>query len=172
MPATDIFNRTSEIGAPYRSDQAKLILPSADGADVTLVVQNLNVQYQQQVSRIWEIGSNKQYFVGGRAQGNLQLGTVIGPKPINTALIEKLGDVCGITATGVNAISFEMSNPCETIHADVINLVCSACVLTSIGFRVASADMIVNQDMTVMFAYLKIAVTGGVTVGSNDDTAQ
>ena len=154
--AKDIFSREAGIGQPYKAENSALILP---GADDVLVVQNLNVQYLQQVSRIWEIGSNNSYFIGGRTQGNLQMGSVVGPKAINSALIERLGDVCTMTNFGEsNTVGFQMDNPCS--NTDVANLACVGCVLTSIGFRVASADMVVSQDMALMFAFLELHQTG------------
>ena len=164
MP-TDIFSREAAIGQPYKAESSTLLLPDSATA---LVVQSMNIQYQQQISRIWEIGSNKQYFIGGRTQGNLQMGSVVGPTAINSELLRNLGDVCKIKdddAVRTQSIGFQMGNPCKSDEA-VAAIMCLGCVLTSVGFRVASADMVVNQDMTVMFAHLKLYETLTLPTGN------
>ena len=70
MAATrcDIFGRAVDIGTPMSADGVRLIIGDL-GED--MMVQQISTQYQQNVNRLWEVGSPKTYLIAGRTQGQM-----------------------------------------------------------------------------------------------------
>lgn len=94
----DILGRAESIvGGAFSADAGTLNftgLPSAVG----LLVQNLNLGYQQTVNQLFEVGSPRRYYVAGRTMGNLGLSRVVGPVGIQKAFYSVYGDVCSANA--------------------------------------------------------------------------
>ena len=87
----DIYNRTVEYGDAFAAD--KMVITFANfGAG--LLVQGLQLTYAQQLTRIWELGSKKTYFVGGRTAGTLSVSQLAAPTDLATAFLQQYGDVC------------------------------------------------------------------------------
>ena len=156
----DMFGRSVSSANPWCCEQAMLTFMSAGltggtvpvpvgDAMVSLLVTNLSIQYQQQISRIWEIGTYNQYFIEGRTAGNLQMGSVMGPKMGADLFFTAFGNVCNVKSNSIIFVSG--INSCGGSQA--VNLItCSGVVLTNVGFRLAAQEMIVNQDLGAMFA--------------------
>lgn len=142
---------------------------ASDGVALGLIT-NVNIQFSQQVNRIFDMNlSNKpnkdksaMYYIGGRAQGQLTIGRVLGPTGTPCDFYRDFGNVCGIQKTLV--LKFQagkgkqsavgQAGKCElqpitfTIHHPL---------LTSIGVTQNSNDVIVNENITLMFADLQCA---------------
>jgi hypothetical protein len=148
--SNDVFGRESEgFGGAFDSSSAVMTIDEISD----LLVTNVSVQYQQNLNRVFDIQSDKVYFVVGRTQGSGSLGTVIGPKGASSAGISKLSDICnpaliefdftgaGCTETGANTnISF------KRVITDV--------TLQSVGFTLQAADMMINENLGIQFGQL------------------
>jgi hypothetical protein len=163
--ATDIFNRGLDFGGSFASDKATLKLPAlasaiGGGPDLTgFLVQNLNVNYQQQITKLYEVGGTKIYYVGGRTQGQATLSRIIGPKIVAKAFYENYGDVCRISEEG-NNIEFELEG--ASCGADgnsppgaKAKYTAKFCVVTTVGFTVQAQDMLINEQVTLMIGSLE-----------------
>jgi len=161
MP-NDIFNRTTDVwGGAFAADQATLTFPnvrSADGTNVGaqlgLLTQNLQAQYTQQVTRLYEIGSPRIYYVGGRTAGQGTLARVVGPALISRAFYRTYGDVC---RAKTNTIQIEMTTDCSS--ADVTGnfqgraaYTAKFVVITMVGLNIAAQDMLINEQVQYMFS--------------------
>lgn len=165
MPA-DIFNReTSKLAGSFAADKARLVIQGTDGsaAGLSALAQRLQLSYQQQVSRIYELGSPNIYYVGGRTQGNMSLSRIIGPQLTISALYAAYGDICKAN----KAISFVVSNPNCLVNESGQTVTFSAlnCVITGVAVGVQSNDMMITDDTTMMFSSL--TSSGGAANGGN-----
>jgi hypothetical protein len=147
--ARDLFNRQVELGEPLAADATILTLPGALGEEDQLV-QQMSIQYQQNVNRLWEVGSFKTFFIAGRTQGSMQVKRVVGSKGVNAAFVKQYADVCKIKE---NHFSLSFVAGCES-GSDKGSLSVEGVVITSIAYNVAAADMIINEDISFLFAML------------------
>jgi len=147
----DIFGRpNSGYGGAYNSSLAKMTI-LAGGTDITaqLLVENAGLNYTQQLSRIFELGSNLTYLVVGNTLGRGQLGATLGPKGSNDAL-SSLGDPCNDTSLSFD-FGGESRGRCTT--ADILRIA-HGVVATNYGFQVQSGDMLIREQLAFEFTDL------------------
>lgn len=136
------------------------VLETINGG-VGMLTQQLSFNYQQQISRIYEIGTNLSFYVAGRTQGNMSIGRVIGPRPVAVAFYRKYGSVCD---AATNHLDIEMATGCRTTggYNQPYSFAMKFCVIMSIGVSVQAQDMMINEQLQVMFASLGMkGVRGG-----------
>jgi len=146
----DIFGRTVDIGTPMSADGVRLIVGDM-GED--MLVQQVSTQYQQNVNRLWEVGSPKTYFIAGRTQGQMQIRRVLGPKNgVSQGFIKKYGNVCNLQGNSLALAMVATCASCDTPLNPKPSVKLSGVCLTSVGYAVAAVDMIINEDLTLLFA--------------------
>lgn len=149
----DIFNRTTDsFGGSFAADSAKITFPALAnraGAEAGLLVQNLSCSYQQQVTRLFEVGSPNIYYVGGRTAGQAGISRVIGPRKLAKAFYQTYGDVCN---AATNTLQFSAVAGCGQRQGDRAAFVCKFVVIIQVGFTVTAADMMINESMSMMFS--------------------
>ncbi len=162
----DIFGRASDVfGGAFSADDALITFPADfgsgvvgdDGAALGLIAQNLQYNYQQQVVRIYELTSNSQYYIAGRTQGTAGMARILGPKPIQIAFYTKYGDVCN---AGNNIVEINLLTGCTSGDKPVTQgfaLTLKYLVITSLGGMINAQDMIVNEQVAMMFAALDLS---------------
>ena len=93
----NLLGRTSAgFGGAVSSKNATLSIGTADPnvrAGVMLI-QNLGVQYSQNITQVLELQSDLIYLAVARTQGMAQLGTVFGPKNAEAVIYAELADPC------------------------------------------------------------------------------
>jgi hypothetical protein len=132
MANADIFSREATVGDPFSADDSELLFRGGDAQ--TMVVQSLSIRYEQTITRAWEVGSSKQYFVAGHQQGSGSMQRIIGPKPI---------------ASQSNHITFVVKGDCST-NGGRIRV--TGVVITSVEYQVRASDMVVNETVSLMLA--------------------
>ena len=142
---SDIFNRTVSFGNAFKSEDVQIAF---SGVTVGMLVQSLNVGYQQQINRLWELGSQKQYYIAGRSGGNFSIAKLAGPSGSTNTFIAQYGNVCNAVS---NTIAFTYGGGWCTGGTSG-SLTLHHAVIENVGFVVSSADMIVNQNITGMYA--------------------
>jgi hypothetical protein len=163
----DIFNRISDnYGGSFSADAARVtfvqdgVLGQSVGDGVALrgvgmLVQSLTFNYQQQVTRIYEVGTNFSFYVAGRTQGGLSMGRVLGPRPLMPVFYQKYGDVCNAST---NSLDIEMATGCR--GAGEFNqkyaFTLKFCVIISLGVSVAAQDMLINEQLSLLFCALNL----------------
>lgn len=164
----DIFNRAgSDFGGSFAADDAKIVFSGPGGTTigqsggVGLLTQNLSFNYAQQVTRLYEVGSNYSFYVAGRAQGNMGLGRVLGPRAVQTAFYRNYGDVCNAANNNINLL---MASGCATNsnggvigNLGQIAFLIKSLILTSIAITVGAQDMVVSEQLGAMFMSLELA---------------
>jgi hypothetical protein len=149
MP-TDVFNREVTLGTPLAAESTRLII--AGLTDEDMLAQNITIQYSQSINRLWEVGSPKTFFIAGRTQGTINVKRVVGGKGIAKQFITDYGDVCNMRG---NVIKLSFDAGCDN-SSQIGEVTASGVVINSIAYSVAAADMVVNEDLAMLFARLEI----------------
>ncbi len=135
---------------------------SADSAMLTFsggvspaLVQNINFNYSQNITRLYEVGGpgagqkQRTYYVGGRTQGQAGIARVIGPRTSMAAFYRTYGDVC---AAKRNSIEIAFVAGCDGGGLGAYTLL--GVVITNIGFAVQAMDMVFNENSGLQFVDL------------------
>jgi len=149
MANTDIFSREATVGDPFSADDSELLFRGGDAQ--TMVVQSLTINYEQKITRAWEVGSSKQYFIAGHQLGTGSIQRIVGPKLIAGTFMSQYGDVCQIQS---NHITFVVKGDCSTNGG---RIKATGVVITSVQYVVRSEDMVVNETVNLMVAKAEIS---------------
>jgi hypothetical protein len=159
----EVFRRASTtLAGVFSADLGRLSL----GAGISVaLIQNINATFMQNVTRLYEVGSNfaspgginssNVYYVGGRSQGTCAIARVIGPSTLLSAYYAKFGDVCQ-AATNNMQLTFD-NGVCFPGNGRFSTYTLRYCVITQIGISVAAQDMVVNENSQLMFSGLDYA---------------
>lgn len=156
----DVFNRTTDsFGGSFSADQATITFPAigqSQGAESGLLVQNMNASYQQQVTRLFEVGSPNIYYVGGRTNGQASMARVVGPRKLQQAFYQGYGDVCRARTNSIRVAiaggcDVDANNNLQTQKASTA-FTAKFVVITAIGLSITAADMLINESLTMMFS--------------------
>lgn len=146
----DVFSREVTFGGAFSADGARVTFADFGAG---LLVQSLNYQYQQSISRLYEVGSPDIYLVAGRTQGQVSMQRVVGPKRILPEFYQQYGDVCN---AGNNNVKFSASTGCGGAVSTRQTIDIRHAIVTALGGAVNANDMIINESLTMMFLYLQI----------------
>lgn len=123
------------------------------GEGLGILMQNCQIQYSQNVTRIYELGQlgvpTKFYYVGGRSQGQCTVGHILGPGVAITAFYQKYGDLCQN-----QNLDLTFDNTCDGASID---WKMKSAVLINVGLSVAAQDVVINLQGTVMFSGLEVS---------------
>ena len=144
-----------EFGGAFAADSAICTFGGIAGGGVGLLTQQLSFQYNQQITRIYEVGSRKTFYVAGRSQGSSQVARVLGPRPVAVAFYAAYGNVCN---AALNTLIFQVVTGCNVPGDTGAGLAFAmiGSVIVSIGISVAAENMIVNEQLALMFIALLV----------------
>lgn len=147
----DVFQRTIEDGGTQSTDVAVLTFAGASaGGSLTSVgqlVQSLQLQYQQNIQRFYDLSSSKIFYVGGRTQGTANIGFLIGPAQVNIAMYTQLGDVC---KAAQNTVAFTLKSGCSTAGVatrPAATYTCGFTVMNSVQLSVQAEQMVIQHQV-------------------------
>lgn len=161
--ADDIFSRKTDLfGGAFAADSSELNLPGSPSGK-GLLVQQLQFTYAQQITRLYEIGSQAIYYVGGRTNGDATINRILGPKKLATEFYTDYGDLC---KAGSNTLQFTMISQCPTgaQTQGKADLVLGMSVVTQVGVTMTAQDMLINEQMRIMYSGLKYEVSATGTI--------
>ena len=102
--ASDLFGRSDvKLGGAMSAEATKVTF--SEMSTTGLLLQRLQIQYAQQVSRIYALDTPHTYLIAGRTEGQMEANQVLGPSGVMTAFYKKYADVCNVT--GILNISAE-----------------------------------------------------------------
>jgi hypothetical protein len=152
----EIFTRTEvDFGGAMHAQFGIIV---ASGGLTGVLMQNIQLSYQQAITRLYELGNRgektKVYYVGGRAQGSMSIAHVIGPGVSIKAFYDNFGDVCQAKD---NTVMIDLTpNVCATnLGGARAKYLAKYCVLVSVGMSVAAQDFVVNENSQLMFTGLE-----------------
>lgn len=157
----DIYGRNPKWNGSFPADTADITFTGLQacngrqgGGLAGLVLQNLQIGYQQQVSRLYEIGSENFYYVHGRTNGTVSADQVLGPQSICRAFYQKFGDACKVSG---NNLSISASAGCFENGRGRITFNAKYCVLVNMSLGIRAADMMINHSFQMMMSSLDYA---------------
>jgi hypothetical protein len=153
----DVYSRASQnLADIIPVDAAKIAFSAGDGNafGIGMLTQNIQISYQQQINRLYEIGTNNTYFVGGRTQGQIAIGRIIGPRALQVAFYAKYGDMCQAKSNNINLTT---GGTCDGTATAGAKFSMKYCVITNIGIAIGAQDMIVNENLQMMYVSLEVA---------------
>jgi hypothetical protein len=157
MPA--IFGQNSgDYQGTFRTVKSNTPGVTFNGSGLSLI-QNLQVSHQQPIQNLFEVGSNKRYYVLGKASGTFSVSQILGfgPDVLNT--VTTLADPCQGNRTLV--ITFPNSF-CRASGGGggSLTLTLKGVLLQSVGFTVASQDNLINSQAQGMMTDLEYQSNG------------
>jgi len=149
---SDMYNRqTAPLGGSFSADQAEMYFAPFTNTGVGLLIQNLGIQYNRQVTRLFEIGSPRQYYVDGRSEGTASIGRVLGPGIVQQVFYKRFGNVCNANS---NVLFFKMSNTCESSVTSKAAATLHHVVITSFGLTTNAQSVLINEQLQMMFSFM------------------
>lgn len=154
----DIYSLTNQqFGGAFPIDGAKISFSGSDGnlLGVGFVTQNLNYQYAQPITTLFEVGTNNVYVVAGRARGSAGLARVLGPRPIISGFYSQYGNVCNM---GSNILSLDCaSGSCPAVSSGAFVLGMHYAVITSVGGSVTSENALFSENVALQYLTLDLS---------------
>lgn len=167
----EMFTRTEvDFGGAMHAQNGIIV---ASGGLTGVLMQNIQLSYQQAVTRLYELGNagarTKVYYVGGRASGSMSVAHVVGPGVSIKAFYDNFGDVCKArdntcmidltpnicgTGAGLAAVAGAVAGLVSPVK---VKYLCKYCVLVSVGMSVSANDFVVNESSQLMFTGLEFA---------------
>ena len=147
----DIFGRADmAYGGGFVSDTGVI----QDGGPISgLLMQNIQVQYQRPITKIYELGSagknTNVYYVEGRPQGTMTIARIVGFSAVIGTFYTKYGNACNAAS---NNMSLNMTTAQCGNTGKPIGLTMHACVLTGIGFNIQAQQLVINENSSMEFA--------------------
>lgn len=136
------------------------------GKNVTLV-QNLQVTHAQPVQPLFEVGSQKRFYVVGKASGTFTIGQILGFGNETLSGVTDLANPC----EGDRQLNLVIPNSFCKLGGDktgatnkggTLNLSLKGVLLQQVGFSVAAQDNLINSNLSgvmVDLEYSNVAVS-------------
>jgi len=171
----DVFARsTMNFGGAFAADRGIIAAPA--NTSFGILMQNIQIQYGQQVTRIYDLGQYNNpanvFYVAGRAQGTLACGHIVGPSAAVSRFHADFGNVCraasntvGLELAGVGCGVRENRTLTDQTHErrdSDVNLRgkkaiyhARFCVLMQMGMQVDAQNLLINENSQMQFASLE-----------------
>ena len=166
--AQDMFGKSISYGGGFSSDATIMNLsgidssqsgPASTGGQLTgMLVRELNVQYQQSVNRVYELGSNNVYFICGRSAGQASMGRIISESNLVNTFLSLIGNIClqpvgGFTLNLAGSMHCgSIPSPSGSLTPNGFNISLNAPVLVGVSLAVQAEQMLITEGLQIMFA--------------------
>ena len=148
----DVFGTDTQIGDSWQLDGA--VLEIEDGAE--LVVTSCSISYNRQITKFTPLNSKKRYLVTGEADGQVQLGAVIGPSRAIKTFLQRYSSACGVKN---NTLTVKPAGVEACEDNTPVEFVCNGVLLSSLQVsvqQVGSSMTVVNAGMGFSFLLLSV----------------
>jgi len=178
LPANpDIFGqKAATFGGAFASDDAIVTFTQLNdayrneniGAEIPLLLQSLAMQYQQTITRLYDLASTLVFYVRGRAAGQLSIGQVVGPSKLSYAFLTTYGQVCD---AGSHSMDITLLSGCGSASQAGNNVsagpwqttqgyVAEMAVIETLGLQMTAEQMVIQQNLVMMISALKYKESG------------
>jgi len=148
--AQDIYSREISYGGAFSSDGASVQFA---GFSAGFLMQSLQWNYQQHISRLYELGSANIYLVAGRTQGTVNMTRVLGPVSIATEFYEQYGNVCNAAE---NNLSFSMETGCGGAQSAEQTIDIRHVIIQGIAGAATAERMVLHETLAMIFLFMLI----------------
>lgn len=147
---SDIYGRNIEFGDAFKGDNTAFTF-SGLGSETGLLIQNFQMGYNQEVTRLYELGSVRTYFIVGRPAGSFAIARFAGPTDLANAFIATYGNPCNAASNTVNVgLKSGWCSGALTYSSTLRGL-----LLSDMGMAMAARDMMVTENVSGLFASLE-----------------
>jgi hypothetical protein len=166
--ATNVFNRNINVGQPFSADAGVLTISNAGKGGQPLVagqtlglVQQLTINYSQNIRQIWEIGGNNVYFIGGRAAGTATFNRVLIPPAgagdaagSTQGFTSSFFDVCEVQTNNME-LHFKSGCGGTNDSVSVAKLKMSGCLIVGVTYQTTADEMLISKALNMQFVNLE-----------------
>lgn len=140
----DIFgyNRTGASDV-FVADKSSLTIAGVSGVDL---IQGWQVDYQQSIQPIYEVGSSRIFWAKSNPIGQGRISRVVG-----NSFLQMSGDICD---TGKTLAITNASGACS---GGKVTLVCLGAICTNVGFSAQAGNPTVAESVAFQFTALNIS---------------
>lgn len=167
--ARDIYGRrTATWGGAFSSDDILLTFSQAQGAAVPLLLQTMQMNYQQNISQLYDLTTRNVYMIAGKPAGQGSMSQIVGPRRLAQSFMRAYGQVCNAGDHDLNftvrggcvgdaplgqstSQSTEFSESWRTAQSFFAKYV----VLTTFSLAMQTPNVIVSSNMSFNFAGLE-----------------
>jgi hypothetical protein len=144
----DVFGIDTTIGGAWQLDGAFLNIEDSED----LIVTSANVSYNRITTKFSPINQRKKYMATGEANGQITLGTIVGPSKGIREFIERYSDPCRLRE---NILTIQPAGvePCPGEEFIPVEFKCGGVLLSTINLSVTQ----LGQNMTVLNAGLGLS---------------
>jgi hypothetical protein len=155
----NIFRATQTHAGGFRASD--LVMRIGANTLAGHVVQQISLQYQQQITTLYEVGSSNVYYVGGRAQGNLTIARVAGPEAVPGIVIDSYNDICNPGTLELSAGNAQCRPGGSFVNNTTGQYILKGVLIMSMGISTQAQDVVVNEQMAFQFIDLEMPGVGG-----------
>lgn len=161
MAKSDIFGYSRTTSKPATTfDSSKSIFTIEGGSPEGYLVQSWNMNYDQDISVIFELGSDAIYWVRGRPVGQGSISRIMGATGDATSLFPSGAfDICkggvAMRMTAAGRVCGGTNTPSTSISIDGV-------VVTHIGFQMQAPSSqgvsgMLNEDVQFRFSFMEVS---------------
>ena len=147
------FAPKQDYGIGFKEPETAILVGEGTGMKMTLV-QQWNIQYQQQVTPVFECGTSTVYFSAKHANGTMSINRIVAENP--ETFIKDLGQVCDPKNFTMTAYTGACGGSAGATAVQPVKLSISGMIASSIGFSGQAQQAYVAEDIQTMFAALKV----------------
>lgn len=126
----------------FVADRSKLSIVGVSGVDL---IQSWSLQYQQQITPLYEVGSSRIFWAKGNPIGQGSIGRIVG-----STFLRMSGEICDRGTT------VQISNASGACTGGNITLTCTGAICTSVGFSAQAGNPTVSEAVSFQFAALEV----------------
>lgn len=143
---SDVFGATNEFGGVFRGTTFRV-------ANNSTLVQDVQVSYSRQISRVWELGSMKQYYIEGHTEGQGTIGHIVGPQGLVNALVSQYADVC----SGTRTMTLEsVTTACGGLSGGNSSITLGGVLAQAVQLQASAQNHMINSSMQMMFTAMDV----------------
>jgi hypothetical protein len=142
----DIFGRNQPVGGVLLSDQAIMTIAGAGSLGVGALVQNVELNYQQQVNSLFELGSNRIYQAMGRPVGQMTIGRIVGSSEWMAELFNSCSGGGTVSFSGTSGGCFGVTGQFSRTAVGVF--------VTNYGFSMNTQELMIRENLQAQFSGL------------------
>ena len=163
MAGTSIFGENSQAsyGGAFRTTKQTKGVTFGAGADNDIsLIQNMQVSHQQPVQNLFEVGSNKRYYVIGKSSGTFSISQILGFGTAVLRQVTNLADPCQAPTERRMTVSFPNSF-CDGANkaGQTLTLTLEGVLLQSMGFSTQAQDNLISSQVQGVMTELQYAIT-------------
>lgn len=163
--ATDIYGRTVTFGEPISADNVRLEMPALNTAagladTVGLLVQSVNMGYNQNSSQLYDLTSTDVVNVIGRPQGTIQMSRALGRRSVTKAFFDVYGNACKIDAQTTLQLTFKADGCATAAPAagkainEVVSYIAHYPLITGVNISTQAQQPVVTESLNLVMPLL------------------